>query len=180
MAWTAPRTWTTSEVVTASIMNTHVRDNLLESAPAKATTAGGFITTTGTNSLAQRLPENALVATNESTASTSYTNLATAGPQVSVITGSKALVAWACYMFNNTAGQSSYVGITLSGDDTLAATDSLAISYESGAANDSARFGRAEIYTGLTAGGTTAFRHSYRVTGGTSNFIDRRISVIPF
>lgn len=27
MAWTAPRTWVTGEVVTSSIMNTHVRDN---------------------------------------------------------------------------------------------------------------------------------------------------------
>lgn len=29
MAWTAPRTWTTGELVTAAIMNTHVRDNEL-------------------------------------------------------------------------------------------------------------------------------------------------------
>ena len=28
MAWTAPRTWVTGEVVTAALMNTHVRDNL--------------------------------------------------------------------------------------------------------------------------------------------------------
>lgn len=28
MAWTTPRTWVAGEVVTASIMNTHVRDNL--------------------------------------------------------------------------------------------------------------------------------------------------------
>lgn len=28
MAWTAPRTWTDGELVTASIMNTHVRDDL--------------------------------------------------------------------------------------------------------------------------------------------------------
>lgn len=28
MAWTSPRTWVASEVVTASIMNAHVRDNL--------------------------------------------------------------------------------------------------------------------------------------------------------
>lgn len=28
MGWTSPRTWVTSEVVTASVMNTHVRDNL--------------------------------------------------------------------------------------------------------------------------------------------------------
>ncbi len=29
MAWTAPRTWVTGEVVTSSIMNTHIRDNFL-------------------------------------------------------------------------------------------------------------------------------------------------------
>lgn len=29
MAWTTPRTWVTAEVVTAAVMNTHVRDNLL-------------------------------------------------------------------------------------------------------------------------------------------------------
>jgi hypothetical protein len=28
MAWTNPRTWVTSEVVTAAMLNTHVRDNL--------------------------------------------------------------------------------------------------------------------------------------------------------
>lgn len=28
MAWTTPRTWVTGEIVTASLMNTHVRDNL--------------------------------------------------------------------------------------------------------------------------------------------------------
>lgn len=28
MAWTTPRTWTTGELVTAALMNTHVRDNL--------------------------------------------------------------------------------------------------------------------------------------------------------
>ncbi len=29
MAWTAPRTWVTGEQVTAALMNTHVKDNLL-------------------------------------------------------------------------------------------------------------------------------------------------------
>src|SRR5580765_7176661 len=29
MPWTAPRTWVTSEIVTAAMMNTHIRDNLL-------------------------------------------------------------------------------------------------------------------------------------------------------
>lgn len=28
MAWTTPRTWVVSEIVSASVMNTHIRDNL--------------------------------------------------------------------------------------------------------------------------------------------------------
>jgi len=30
MAWTAPRTWVAGEVVTAALVNTHLRDNLLD------------------------------------------------------------------------------------------------------------------------------------------------------
>lgn len=30
MAWTAPKSWTAGEVVTAALMNAHLRDNLLE------------------------------------------------------------------------------------------------------------------------------------------------------
>lgn len=55
MAWTAPRTWSTGETVTAAHMNAHVRDNLLETAPAKATTDGGIFVATGANALAERV-----------------------------------------------------------------------------------------------------------------------------
>jgi len=41
MAWTAPRTFATSELITAAIMNTHVRDNLL--ALKKGLIAGGSL-----------------------------------------------------------------------------------------------------------------------------------------
>jgi hypothetical protein len=51
MAWTAPRTWVTDEVVSASQLNTHVRDNLLETAPAKATASGELFEATGANAL---------------------------------------------------------------------------------------------------------------------------------
>jgi hypothetical protein len=55
MAWTAPRTWTTAEVVTAAIMNVHVRDNLLQTAPAKMTTTGDIIYASAANT-PTRLP----------------------------------------------------------------------------------------------------------------------------
>ena len=61
MAWTTPRTWVTDELVTASIMNTHVRDNLdaLKSPPSASyvlnqgsdytTTSTSFVNVDGTN-----------------------------------------------------------------------------------------------------------------------------------
>lgn len=51
MAWTSARTWTTGELVTAAIMNTHVRDNLnaLASPQATMTTMTTTRTTTSTS-----------------------------------------------------------------------------------------------------------------------------------
>lgn len=53
MAWTTPRTWVASETVTAALMNTHIRDNLLETAPAKVTTAGDIVYASAANALAR-------------------------------------------------------------------------------------------------------------------------------
>jgi len=52
MSWTSPRTWVTSEVVSAAIMNTHVRDNLLETVPSKASAAGQTVHSLAANSIA--------------------------------------------------------------------------------------------------------------------------------
>ena len=51
MAWTAPRTWVTGEVITASIGNTHWRDNFLETGPALVTTKGDVLIAAGANNL---------------------------------------------------------------------------------------------------------------------------------
>lgn len=51
MSWTSPKTWVTGSVVTASELNTHLRDNLLETASAKVTTAGDLAYATGANAL---------------------------------------------------------------------------------------------------------------------------------
>ena len=51
MAWTAPQTWTVGQVVTASDMNTDVRDNMLETAPAKAAAAGDMFYATAVNAI---------------------------------------------------------------------------------------------------------------------------------
>src|SRR3989304_3501640 len=49
MSGTTPRTGTNGEVVGKTEMDAHVRDNFNETAPAKATTAGGLVGGGGTN-----------------------------------------------------------------------------------------------------------------------------------
>lgn len=52
MAWTAPGTAVGNTLLTAAFWNTHVRDNMLETAPAKATQAGQIFHATGPNVIA--------------------------------------------------------------------------------------------------------------------------------
>jgi len=51
MAWTAPKTWTVGELVTAANMNTHVRDNLNSLGPSFRTNKAAAETVTGSTVL---------------------------------------------------------------------------------------------------------------------------------
>src|SRR4249919_3869016 len=93
MAWSTPLTAVANATLTAAQWNASVRDNLLATAVALATTAGSHFAVTATNTLAERLTQTNTVATSETTASTSYTALATAGPAITATTGVLAIVA---------------------------------------------------------------------------------------
>lgn len=163
MAWTAPRTYTTGEIVTATILNTDVRDNLVD-LDRRTTVTGGLVTAA------------------ETTASTSFTDLTTVGPAVTVTIGStgKALVAVYASIDSNTTSARGYMGFGISGATTLAASLDRAIGYANSAvANRGGRMGSAFLQDGLNAGSTT-FTAKYRADDtGTSRFADRRILVTP-
>ena len=53
MAWTAPATVITGDLLTAALWNAQVRDDMLETAPAKATAAGDTFYATAANALAR-------------------------------------------------------------------------------------------------------------------------------
>jgi hypothetical protein len=178
MAWTAPRTWVTAEVVNASNMNTHVRDNFNETAPAKATAASQIFVSDAANSLTVRSPLNAAIATTETTASTTFTDLATTGPTVTTGTGVFALVIITARMSVATAGAVSYAAVDISGATSSGAADARAFQYESGAANDFIRASQAYIAS-LTAG-TNTFKMQYHVNTGTGTFRDRNLTIVPF
>ena len=178
MAWTAPRTYVTAEVITASILNTDIRDNLLQTAPGKAANAGEILVVTGANAIAARLPDSDVVATSETTASTSYSDLSTTGPTVTLTTGTRALMWWRMRQANSGVGASCYSSVDVSGASTISASDQRAFAYESGGANDSLQAASMDFLTAHSAG-SNVFELKYRVTSGTGTFQYRELAVMP-
>lgn len=84
MAWTAPRTWSTGELVTAAMMNVHVRDNLL----ALKSPPGG----------------QALISSDVSTTSTTYVDITGASLTVTT-TGGAILLEFNATMYADVAGR---------------------------------------------------------------------------
>lgn len=171
-------TATANTAFTAAQFNTYVRDNLNETAPAKATVAGQIFVATGANAIAARTISPATVLTAESTGSTTFAALTTAGPTAaSVVTGTQALVIISCQTDNNSAGGVSYMGYDVSGSTTISASDDNSLYFESSAIADQYRASYIDHVT-LTAG-TNTFTAKYRVSAGTGTFRRREITVIP-
>lgn len=127
-------------------------------------------------------PVGAVVATSQTTTSTSYTDLATVGPAVTATVGAtgKALVSMHAAIANATSALASCMGFALSGATTLAASDPTCIGFTAPVANGGIRCGTIIMLTGLTAGSTTATA-KYRMDPGVgpAQFVDRRIAMTP-
>jgi hypothetical protein len=172
MTWSTPLTAVSNAALTAAQWNGSVRDNLLATAPALATTAGYHFASTGTNSIAERAIKTAQVPATETTPSTTYTDLGTAGPSVTLTTGTSALV-WAASSCSNSGANASIASVNITG-----ATSS-APSIDEGVTNLGTSVTRATsccLYP-LTAGSNT-FAMQYRVIAGTGSFGSRRITVM--
>lgn len=179
VAWTSPMTYTAGATLTAAQLNTYLRDNLNETAVAKATTAGSLFVATGLNAIAERIPAVNLVSTSETTTSTSYGNLTTSGPSVTCTTSTKALVIVSAQAANNTGGNSSYMSWKVTGATTAASADTWALEFRDAGTTGLMNASRAHLEASLTAG-SNVFTAEYRVSGGTGTFQRRHIVVIPF
>lgn len=177
MAWNAPITFVANAVLTAAQLNAQVRDNMSETAAAKATTAGRIFATTGANALAERDLDDDIIETNETTTSTSYTDLATVGPSVTLTTGVRAIVWLNSTTDNNTTGQTSFVSFEVSGATTSAAIDGRALLQQTASGGSTNIRAGVTNFIALTPGSNT-FTMKYRVTGGTGQFVRRRLQVM--
>lgn len=116
----------------------------------------------------------ASVATSQTTASTSYTDLATVGPAVTVTTSTRALVFIMADLGNATGW--ARMSVAVSGATTIAASDGeRALSHSASVLH---RSGITILELALNAGSNT-FTAKYKATAGTSTFADRTIIVVP-
>lgn len=168
--------------LTAAQWNASVRDNLLMTAPAQATTAGSIFAATGTNSLGQRIPGQVSQSGGETTTSTTYTGTlsggaGTAGPGAPITTGVKSLISFHCRQSTSVSTTNVWTSVAVSGATTIAASDSWALSMD--IVSSQIFHGLTYVETGLTAGVNT-FQMQYRVSGGTGTFASRRLNIVPF
>lgn len=175
MAWTDPMSFRDGRPLTAAQLNTHLRDNLLETSVAKATTPGSYFITDAPHSLTELSAATAVDTTNDTTTSNSFTDLdTTSGPSVTLETGETALVIVSSRV--NTGGAGSVrVSHEVSGATEHEASDRHSLRV-TGASFIQASF--VVLRTDLTPGMNT-FTMKYRITAATGNFQNRRIIVIP-
>lgn len=168
-------------VFTAAQFNQFIRDNLNETGPAKAATAGGYFAVDGTNSIIERNPAGALDLASGTTTSTSFTDLdapALAGPSVTVTTGVSAVVIVHCTLSNSGTG-SARMAYDISGAGAVAAADNRGIGIF-GVAGTSLVAGTTVLHqSGSLTPGVNTFTAKYRVSSGTGTFSARRIAVFP-
>jgi hypothetical protein len=183
MAWTAPLTAVANAALTAAQWNASVRDNLLITTPALATTGGQHFVATGPNAVASRTSSAAALATSDTTASSTFGALsATSGPAVTVTSGPTALVLFGCRANNSSATQAARAGVAVSGASTYAADINYALNNASGTImNLSFGFIWSAANLGALTSGSNTFTMQYRTDGtGTGTFSSRTLSVVPF
>ena len=139
---------------------------------------------TGTNTWSYMPPGGfpasavATVATYEQTSSTSFTDLTTAGPAVTLTTGTKALLIITSRIYAQDSGGYAYVGVAVSGATTIAAAQTYCIEARQAQVNDILQISAVYFLTGLTAG-TNTFTLKYKQVSATNGyFSNRSVAVI--
>lgn len=121
----------------------------------------------------------ATVLTSQTTASTTYADLSTSGPAVTITVpaSGEVWVDLSTWMASSGSNAATYMGVAVSGATTRAADDDHAV-HQTAAANFDNGLGVGVLLTGLTPGSNT-FTAKYRTSGGTATFKNRNIRVSP-
>lgn len=179
MAWTAPMTAVANNVFTAADFNTYVRDNLLETMPAKATEAGQYFVSDGPHSLVARKPKSASTSSAQNiTGGIGWVDVT--GASVTVTTGDVALVHFAARMEMDATDRAGQCSVRVSGASTLTPDDHTSrIIWDSVNAGQNSRQGSWGRLVGLTPGSNTFHLVGVTASGVTLNVSHAHLIVIP-
>jgi len=139
--------------------------------------AGEELTAQLLNALLARSCQTGFVGTPQTTTSTSYTDLATVGPSVTLISaGTTALVMWSAGMFSGDATyRGGYCDFTITGATARAANDASAAIVS--ATNGAAGFRSTGFEWVTITPGSNTYTLKYKSLSGSFNFQNRRLFV---
>lgn len=137
---------------------------------------GTIATTSDIPTLFTPVNGSASIATSQSKSGGSYEDLATPGPIVTLVTGTRALVICTSFMTNDSSTGYMDVGVSVSGATTLSAVGVMGIRNPNTTTFQTLLTGHI-LLTGLTAG-TNVFKMQYSAGTGTATFATRRMTVI--
>ena len=169
-------TASSGSVFTAAQFNSSVRDNL--NAGNVVTQSGQVVVSTGANAVTARQPASAAFARSETTASASFTDLATPGPALTAVTGGQAIVIISAQIDNTSSSAAGSASYAVSGATTVAASNAVRIARDGLNANNPARFSSVSMQAALNAGSNT-FTMKYVAGSGLAKFSMREITVFP-
>lgn len=173
MVWTTLPTYTNGTLTAAQLMA--MRDNINETAPAKAIVGSWplHFTSSATNTVAAREIRDQTVSDQDSTTNTSYTDLPTNGPAVTLTTGAFALCFPGSRVFN-TSGGVAYASFLITGATVGdSATDGRGVANQG---TDDLRAGSTQLMA--CTPGSNIFTMKYRVSSATGTFQSRRLCVM--
>jgi hypothetical protein len=150
-----------------------------------ATGSNGAVTITSTApAVVSSVISASYIVTSQATTSTSFTDLATVGPTVTLTTGTSVVCHAYARVVPSSAAGSPVISVAVSGATTIAASDSIgangggAASVSTPSAGYSYNMGASFIFTGLTPGSNT-FTLKYRTDNASwaQTFADRALVV---
>lgn len=180
------------ELLTSSDVDTYLMSQVIirctsstrPSSPAQGwhiyeTDTSQFMVYNGSSWVRESLnPSGATVATSQSTSNTSYTDLTTTGPSVTVTTRSSAIIVVSARVSTSASGSGCSMGHAVSGASSLAAseTKALLIRPTSGGIDEASSY---VCFRSDLTPGSNIFTAKYRATSADATFMDRNILVIP-
>lgn len=160
----------------SSTANTNTRLGIGSSGQVLTVAAG--VPSWATPTVSYPTSAEATVSAAETTSSSTYTDLATAGPAITMTTGTKALVIVSAAV-NNAKIQNGtyYMSYAVSGATTISAVDTTAVATGPDTNAGAILIASRASLVSLTAGSNT-FTAKYRRTANTPTFADRTIFVM--